>query len=558
MRIIILILSLGLCLSIHSQEINDWSDYVEVYNQKGINSDGTEFGTTYWNDKVVFVKSRPRQKILDKKTKETYFDLYLSDINKISSLVNSQPISPIINSEYHEGPSTFSQDGSKIFFTRVDYSKGQFKMTNDKEVQLKIFESQFENGTWGEPQRASFNAEQIASAHPTLSADGSYLIFASDRPEGYGKMDLYITYKNNNQWSTPINLGPEINTSENDWFPFISKSGFLFYATDGKGDSNGMDIYITSNQSKQWIEPTRLPYPINTRHDDFALITGEKATSGYFSSNRPSGQGKDDIFGYNSLVSLYVLSNQTYNDVVLHIKDASNGQSLSDVQVNFSPISEDQITKFDRAIFDAQNNEQVRHITSNEIGNATLTLFEGYTLVDIKYPGKEPWQIILSNHGHEKNINVYLKEEIQNEVETQIVYVEKEIPAPVIKNVKVDVGAVIVFDNIYYDYNSDVLTTGAKRELDLLLDVMKNNSNIKIQLSAHTDSRGKAEYNMNLSERRAMSAKSYLVSKGVPSNQMIAVGFGENQLRNHCADDVSCSEAEHIYNRRTEVKILQK
>ena len=103
-----------------------------------------------------------------------------------------------------------------------------------------------------------------------------------------------------------------------------------------------------------------------------------------------------------------------------------------------------------------------------------------------------------------------------------------------------------------------MLTTGAKRDLDLLLDVMKNNSNIKIQLSAHTDSRGKAEYNMNLSERRAMSAKSYLVSKGVPSNQMIAVGFGENQLRNHCADDVSCSEAEHIYNRRTEVKILQK
>lgn len=143
--------------------------------------------------------------------------------------------------------------------------------------------------------------------------------------------------------------------------------------------------------------------------------------------------------------------------------------------------------------------------------------------------------------------------------EPQIVYIEKEVPSTaVINNVKVEKGAVIVFDNIYYDYNSDVLTTGAKKELEQLLDIMRKNPNLKIQLSAHTDSRGKSEYNLGLSERRALSAKSYLVSKGIPSSQIVAVGYGEEQLRNHCKDGTYCSEAEHIYNRRTEVKILQK
>lgn len=543
-----------------SQQLEDWSEYIEIYNQKAINSAGTEFGTTYWNNNVVYLKSRPRQKILDKKTKETYYDLYVADVNKISALVNSKPISTTINSEYHEGPATFTSDGNTIYFTRVDYVQGQFNLSKEKEVQLKIFESKFENGSWVKPQRSSFNADQIASAHPSISADASYIIFASDRPEGYGKMDLYVSFNINGQWSLPSNLGPKINSVGNDWFPFIASTGHLIYASDGKSDSKGIDIYISSIIEEEWITPTRLPYPINTRYDDFSLIIDKKATSGYFSSNRPGGLGKDDIFGFNSLVSLYTLSSQDYNDVTLNIKDAISGNPMSNVVINYSPISDEQITQFDRDIFSSPSNQQTKKTQSDDKGHASLTLFEGFTLVDINHKGKDPWQIILSNHGNEKNIDILLKDVvIELPAEPQIVYIEKEVPATeVIRNVKVDVGAVIVFDNIYYDYNSDVLTTGAKRELDVLLDVMKNNPNIKIQLSAHTDSRGQAEYNIELSERRALNAKSYLVSKGIPSNQIVAVGYGENQLRNHCADGVQCSEAEHIYNRRTEVKILQK
>ena len=131
------------------------------------------------------------------------------------------------------------------------------------------------------------------------------------------------------------------------------------------------------------------------------------------------------------------------------------------------------------------------------------------------------------------------------------------VSEPTLNNVEVKVGAIIVLENIYYDYNSYDLTRGAKTELDKLVMILKENPRLKIQLSAHTDSRGRSEYNMDLSQKRASSAKSYLVSQGVAGSQISSVGYGESQLRNHCADGVNCSEAEHIYNRRTEVKVLE-
>ena len=118
-------------------------------------------------------------------------------------------------------------------------------------------------------------------------------------------------------------------------------------------------------------------------------------------------------------------------------------------------------------------------------------------------------------------------------------------------------GATLIFNNIYYDYNSDEIKKGAAYELDELAVIMVKNANLRIQLSAHTDSRGEAAYNQSLSERRASSAKKYLITKGVQPRQIITVGHGESQLRNHCKDGMDCSEAEHIYNRRTEVKVLR-
>ena len=181
MKIIQIIISLiFMSLAAHSQDNQDWSGYIELYNEKNVNSENIEFGSAYWNDQIVYVTTNPRQKLIDKNTKEAYFDLYFSELNQVKSLIKGKPLSTVINSDYHEGPASFSQDGSRIFFTRVNYTKGEFTLNEDKSVALKIFESTFVNGTWTDPILASYNLENVASTHPALGHDESYIIFASD------------------------------------------------------------------------------------------------------------------------------------------------------------------------------------------------------------------------------------------------------------------------------------------------------------------------------------------------------------------------------------------
>ena len=550
-----------LCItSSQGQQNVDWSDYIELYNEKGVNTESTEFSSTYWSDKVIFLKPGGNKNLKDKRTKEEYFDLYIAEINKANALENGLLLSPTLNSDYHEGPACFTADGNTIYFTRVDYQNGQFGLTKHKQVALKIFSSRFVNGRWTTPEKIALNEDNVAMAHPTISYDGNYMIFASDRPGGFGKMDLYIVSKQGNGWSSPINLGKSINSNGNDWFPHINKRNYLFYASDGLENAEGLDIFMSQISKLKAAAPLRLPKPINTAYDDFALITDDNGINGYLSSNRPGGLGKDDIYGYNSLVSLFTYYDTDYNTVTLNIADHKSKTPLTEARVRYAKVAQTEFANFDEDIFDIESNEDVDSIFSDTKGIAKFTLSEGYTLVDVTYPNKEKWTLVMSNHGSQKDIVVHLKDKEQpRKAEPEIVYIKETIPAPpTIKNVKVDVGAVIVFENIYYDYNSFVLTQGAKRELDDLAKIMIDNPNLKIQLSAHTDSRGRAEYNQDLSQQRANSARDYLISKGISYLNVQAIGYGETQLRNHCTDDVFCSEAEHIYNRRTEVKILQK
>ena len=555
--IIILLSALATLTVIGQQQQLDWSEYISVHNEKNINSTQSEFSPSNWGNNIIFVKSKPRKKLIDKNLKEAYFDLFVSATNQGAFLKESSELSRTINTTYHEGPASYDQVDNKLYFTRNHYDGSEFNMTKDKQVLLQIYESQFIQGVWTKEKWSEVNQENIASCHPAISQAGTYIIFASDRPGGYGKMDLYISRKINGQWAEAINLGDQINSSKNDWFPYINDRNYLFFASDrSDGDLN---IYMSELSQEQWSQPLRLPAPINTGFDDFGLIIDEQGKHGYLSSNRPGGLGKDDIYNFSSLVSLYNYIDPEYNDLDLKISAAETGELLEGALVKFRYLEESEAAIIDKDVFEHLHVDY-DSLSSDSNGKAKVVLNEGYTMIEVSYKDLEKWQIIMSNQGSGKNLDVKLqpKEEAVI-IEPQVIYIEKEIPAvEVLQNVAVDVGAIIVFDNIYYDYNSADLTTGAKKELDQLVELMLNNPELKIELSAHTDSRGNADYNLDLSARRAQRAKDYLSSRGIDRSNMTTKGYGETKLRNHCQDGVTCSEAEHIYNRRTEVKILQK
>lgn len=548
-------------ISLWGQNSNDeiWADKIEVINEQRINTENSEFSPVYWSDNIVFVKTNPRSKLLDKNTNEGYFDLFFTR-SEAGYLPKSNHLSTTINTRYHEGPCTFSKESESILFTRVNYDGNEFTTDNEKVALLKIFESEYARGTWIEPKKSVLNLENVASCHPSLHPSGNLLIFSSDRPGGFGKMDLYIVYKTPDGWSEATNLGPEINSTGNDWFPFINERNFLYFASDGHSTNKDLDIYQCELEESVIKNLERLPYPINTRYDDFGLCIDKAGTSGYLSSNRPGGKGKDDIYNFNSIETLYAYGNDNYNVVYLTVSDSNLKKPLSKVLIKAQRIDETEVQSFDNQIFEINPNISIDTIYTGELGNAKINIAEGYTLIEITKDGKQTWKRVVSNQNINKNLIVKLLDIVEEtKQEPEIIYIEKVVaPKEVINNVVIEEGSIIVFDNIYYDYNSYKLTKGAEKELDILAKIMLDNNNLKIQLSAHTDSRGENIYNQELSQKRAESAKNYLINKGIQRHNILAVGYGEAQLRNHCKDGVNCSEAEHIYNRRTEVKILQK
>jgi outer membrane protein OmpA-like peptidoglycan-associated protein len=531
-----------------------WKDIVTIFNEEQINTELTEFSPSYWNEFIVYVGSRSRQKLFDKNHNEPYYDLYLAGKNRDGQLDRTASFSKVLNTPYHEGPLTFNKEGNKIFFTRSDFDKGELRMNTEKIVVNKIFESSYKNDQWSDAVLSSFNTEEYTSCHPALDNEGTTIIFSSNRPNGYGKMDLYKTTLINGSWSAPENLGPSINTPENEVFPFIHENDILLYSSNYNTEKNDLDIYkIKLNQDK--AEAISLPSPINTNYDDFGICIDPVGLNGYLSSNRPSSKGKDDIYRFSSTKSILSYKDDSYNRVKLTVYDQFEQSRLENVTIKLSPIPEDKILSFDDSVFDISDNDLVTEVTDKN-GEAYLQLYDGYNLISVQSDGKEKWQKIISTQKTQDAIIVKLKNAVTLKKDTIIQYIEKVAPAT-INNVEVKEGATLIFNNIYYDYNSYEIKKGAAYELDELAIIMKNNPKLKILLSSHTDSRGEASYNQKLSENRAQAAKQYLVSKGVFSNQISTIGYGETQLRNHCKDGIKCSEAEHIYNRRTEVKILK-
>jgi len=411
-------------------------------------------------------------------------------------------------------------------------------------------------------------------------------------------------------WGTPVNLGGQLNTSGNEMFPYIADDGTLYFASDGHLGLGGLDIYSTTpiktgSKITGWTAPENLGYPINTNSDDFNYVITSDNKRGYFSSNRPGGQGDDDIYSF------------TKKGVIVNgiVYDAATGAMITDAGVIMK--QEDQVLDSMKSgkngdfTFAATPGRKYRFAATKEgylpnevtedikaqpdLIKIPLTAIGGITLEVTVLDKKtrdplEGAKIKLTNLTTNKEesctadkdgkCKFTLDKETNYRIEgsketgdpdtkylsvtTTQSSIGKTAPTTlytVLELEKVKKGVAIKIENIYYDLDKWYIRPDAAKELDKLVKVLKDNPTLEIELSSHTDCRGSMKYNQQLSSKRAESAVAYIASQGVDGNRMIAAGYGETRLVNKCACEgkviVPCTEEEHQENRRTEFKILK-
>lgn len=299
------------------KHVTDKTYYVPLNEDKGqfaltnlkMNTSESDFGTSYLNDKVVFVSSRQGigfTKYEYNWNVKNFLNLYSfvpdkSDKTKVSKIKHLTAKGGI-NKKFHEGPATFNADGNLMIFTRDRYNKTEELNTNQVRVLELWWSEKDANGEWGKAQPMSFNNKEYNVGHGALTPDGRTLYFVSDMPGGDGESDIYYSTRNGDgTWSSPTNAGQNINTEGKEMFPFYHDKGMLFFASDGHAGIGGLDVFMATVSGTTFGTSKNLGSTLNSFMDDFAFILDKEMKTGYVSSNRDGGKGNDDIYAFDLL-----------------------------------------------------------------------------------------------------------------------------------------------------------------------------------------------------------------------------------------------------------------
>ncbi|MEZ5050296.1 MAG: OmpA family protein [Saprospiraceae bacterium] len=531
----------------------------KIFNEAQMNSEFIEMSPAFIVKEIAFVTSNT-DAAKDPAIGQKYFDIAYGIKDSLGLLSQLSYFTEEINSPYHEGPLVYDNTESVMYFTRSVF----FGTSGDKQDTAKM---QIFAATFDEVYPLSFNSKKWNYCHPAINETSDQLILSSNFNEGKkGKYDLFGVDKLGINFGSLSNLGDSINTIYNELYPVFFGNDVLFFSSDRPGGFGGLDIYCCFKRDDQWSQPILLPAPINTVSDDYSLIVDKSSKMGYMSSDREGGKGLDDIYLVKFKNSIFkeekVKTPVVMNYVDFEVIEKLSFNGLKDVKVTLLRILPGQ-DNFDLSAYNVDmlpadqkggiimklspKTEVVDFYTTDENGKCRISIDKNSNyLLNFTKDGYESQQLYYEN-GTQKKLTIAM------EPSTTLIPTKtpNEIIIPTAK------GESVVFNNIYYEYNSAKIAKGAAAELDALAKVMFQNPNMKVLLTAYTDARGKAEYNQKLSEQRAESAKNYLVKKGVSPSRIQAQGMGESRIRNHCTDGIKCTEEEHKYNRRTELTIIE-
>lgn len=318
---------------------------VRVFNSNRINTSDLEFSPSIYENGLVYV-SRYENGPIDPKTGETYYELFYAELAPNGMPTKPSSFSTEINSAYHEGPVSFNRSGDLIFFSRTNTHNGVRRSDGKGRSQLKIYQASRGLFDWENVQELPFNSDDYSCMHPALSPNQEKLFFASNMPGSYGGMDLYFVEWKNGRWSNPINLGPEINTTKNEAFPFYHESGILFFSSDGHKGEGGLDLFMIDISARQWETVLNLGAPFNSPQDDLGLVILPNGHSGYFSSSRSGGFGQDDIYMFQTDKGIQGIKPQIVLDDIVRVVDKTTsrrviGSSLRLFELNKEGLIDD-------------------------------------------------------------------------------------------------------------------------------------------------------------------------------------------------------------------------
>ncbi|MDZ4714916.1 MAG: OmpA family protein [Cytophagales bacterium] len=506
-------------------KLNERTSYYRIKNLETLNSSFSEYSPAYLDGALYFTSSRSNDKIYGT-TGTPYTDIYKAETQGAIVDVNTvKPLPESINTpNVNVGTITFSPDGKTMVFAKGN--TGKRKGAND----VDLFLSRFRSGQWSEPQQININQPDSWESTPAFGPDGRTLYFSSNRKGGFGGLDLYTAHMDSRgRFSRVRNLGPEINTSGNETFPHVSENGKLFFSSDGHPGYGMLDIFVVNRvNGKTAIE--NLAQPVNSTDDDFGIFLF-RPDRGFFTSNREGGMGDDDIYTFvNEDPSLRIV-NYHLQGVTYSLRPDSTREILINTKVT---------------LLDSRGDIMQDYVTAND-GKFLFRVYENekYTLIgetDGYLVKRGPYQTIGKSVPLET-----LKELVTNITLDTLLVLDR-----------LEKNKVFALRNIYFGYDSANIRPASARELDKLVDVLNDNPEIKIEMSSHTDSIGSVEYNINLSQRRAAATVNYLIKMGIPSERLVAKGYGESKpIARNTNRDGSDNPDGRQKNRRTEFKILE-
>ena len=421
------------------------------------------------------------------------------------------------------GSCCFSSDGKTMYFTYSCPINGQ-------DLGAKIYTSTRASGEWGEGQELRlFSDSSITVGHPALNAHGDTLYFVSDAPGGYGGKDIYMAILNGSEWTDIQNLGPQINTSDDELFPHYRADGRLYFSSKGHPGYGGLDIFYATRRDSIW-DLFNMGAPFNSTNDDFGITFAGTTEQGFFSSNRGQKRGYDQIYSFTLPEMEFIVEGTIYD---------TNGEPVLDATIRLVGDDGTNVKAQVRrdGTYRIKLNKDTRYVM--------LATSRGY----LNEKQLISTQGLNDSRSYQQDFNLAL------------------------------ISKPVTMSNIFYEFGKWTLTSDSEQGLNELVKLLNDNPNITIELAAHTDMVGQNDANKELSMRRAQSVVDYLIQHGIKADRLTPVGYGEDKPvvvdealhkqysflpKEQLLDEAFIStlpadkqEICHSLNRRTEFRVLK-